>query len=271
MSQTQFKIGQVEGHKNIQGRLSLTSGVPVTISNVIAAPTIYFTPYKGNICSVYNTTTNKWDDFELAETSIAVPATTNTPFDIFVKDTNGTLDTVNWTNDATRATALTLQNGVKVLTGYPNYRWLGTGRTTGVSGQCEDSTSNRFLQNYYNQVGRPLEKYYNGAHIYATATWRYFNNVSTNRLDFIVGVVEKPLVFSITGMIEDGSGYLRIGLNTTSGTGASIRNKNSEFISAGGGANFNYPIQGLNYIAAVECGAAGTQYYDFYLVAIVQG
>lgn len=31
-----------------QGRLTLTSGTPVTTSDVTAATTIYFTPYKGN-------------------------------------------------------------------------------------------------------------------------------------------------------------------------------------------------------------------------------
>ena len=38
------------------GRLTLTSGTPVTTNDVTAATTIYYTPYKGNAIQLYNGT-----------------------------------------------------------------------------------------------------------------------------------------------------------------------------------------------------------------------
>jgi hypothetical protein len=40
-----------------QGRLTLTSGTPVLTSNVLAAPTIFYTPSIGNLCPVWNGST----------------------------------------------------------------------------------------------------------------------------------------------------------------------------------------------------------------------
>ena len=94
------------------GRLTLTSGSPIITSGVTAATTVYFTPYKGAKISLYDGA--RWKLYAFSEKSVAVPSTTNTPFDIFAYDGGGavTLETANWTNDTTRATALTLQDGV---------------------------------------------------------------------------------------------------------------------------------------------------------------
>ena len=98
------------------GRLTLTSVTPITTSDVTAATTIYFTPYKGNRIFLYNTTSTKWELFEFSEISIAVPATTGTNYDVWGYNSSGsaTLEVLAWTNDTTRATAIALQNGVYV-------------------------------------------------------------------------------------------------------------------------------------------------------------
>lgn len=121
------------------GRLTLASGTPVVTTNQTAKTTIYFTPYIGKYIALYNGST--WDVIGFTEISVSVPSTTNTPFDIFCYSNSGTatLETVNWTNDTTRATALTYQDGVYVKSGATTRRYLGTGRTTGSSGQCEMS------------------------------------------------------------------------------------------------------------------------------------
>ena len=139
-----------------EGRLTLLTGVPVTLADQAAKTTIYFTPFKGNRISLYDGT--GWVTHVFTQKSLTVPATTSTPFDIFAYSDSGTvtLEALNWTNDTTRATALTTQDGVLVKTGVTTRRYLGTGRTTAVEGQIEDSVALRFLWNYYNRVERRL-------------------------------------------------------------------------------------------------------------------
>lgn len=97
------------------GRLTLTSGTPVTISDVTAATTVYWTPYNGNNVAIRDGSGN-WNVFEFTELSVAVPAITSLPFDVFVKETAGvvSLETVAWTNTTTRATAIVQVDGVYV-------------------------------------------------------------------------------------------------------------------------------------------------------------
>ena len=137
-------VGTVLG-MTCNGRLTLTSGTPVTTSDVTAATTLYFTPYKGDQVALYTDST--WTLYTLTERSIAIPATTDTNYDVFLYDNSGTLtlELVAWSDGTTRATALATQNGVYVKSGSADRRYLGTIRTTGVSGQCEDSETKRFV------------------------------------------------------------------------------------------------------------------------------
>src|SRR5690348_9522061 len=88
-------------NKISQGRLTLTTGVPVTTSNVTAATTIYFTPFRGNQIDLY--TGGTWQRFTFSELSIAVPASTNTDYDVWVYNNSGTpaLELLAWTNQTT--------------------------------------------------------------------------------------------------------------------------------------------------------------------------
>ena len=109
------------------GRLTLQSGVPVSISDQADKVTLYFTPYNGNEISLYDGT--NWIRHEFTERSLALGAlTASRPHDIFIYDNAGTLtlSATAWTNATTRATALTTQDGVYVKTGATGYRYLGT-------------------------------------------------------------------------------------------------------------------------------------------------
>jgi hypothetical protein len=90
----------------------------------------------------------------LTAPSASPPANTNTPFDVFAYLSSGApaIECLAWTNDITRATALTRLNGVLVKSGDPTRRYIGTGRTTGTSGQCANSVTRRLLWNYYNRT-----------------------------------------------------------------------------------------------------------------------
>ncbi len=223
------------------GRLTLTSGTPIPIGDQLAKTTVYYTPYLHSIIGIYESTDDIWKTFQFAEISIAVPATTTTPFDIFIYDNAGTLtlQVVDWTDDDNRATALVEQDGALVKSGDTEKRYLGTGRTTGVSGQCEDSFAKRFVWNYYNRTSRTLSKGVSASHTYSTATFRPWNNDTANRIELIVGVAEQFMNLHIAGDIDPSAdgviGILAYGQNTTSASSSNTRveNGNAQIIHAG--------------------------------------
>lgn len=175
------------------GRLSLTTGVSVTTSDVTAATTLYFALHNGNQIALYSGA--EWVLFSIAQLSIAVPATTNQMYDVFVDYNAGVpaLALTAWTNDTTRATALTTQDGILVKTGSTTHRYVGSFRTTGVSGQTEDSEANRLVFNHQHQELRRLRKV-EGANswTYSAAAFQEANATS-NRCAVVTGVAGNPV------------------------------------------------------------------------------
>lgn len=206
------------------GRLTLTSGTPVTTADVTAATTVYFTPYKGNKISLYNGTS--WEALNFTEVSLAVPATTTTLYDVFGYNNSGALAlaTVAWTNDMTRATALVRQDGILVKSGDATRRYLGTFRTTGTSGQTEDSLKKRYVWNYYNRCKRAMKVIEPTiSWTYSTAAWRQANNNSANQLDFVLGVSEDAVSAYLLNSASNSTTtirnvYVTIGIDNTSGS-----------------------------------------------------
>lgn len=252
------------------GRLTLTSGTPVTTSDVTAATTLYYTPYGGcNTVSTYDGV--QWNQTAFAQVSIAVPASTSQMYDVFLYDNSGVLalELTAWTNDTTRATALTTQNGVYVKTGALTRLYLGSFRTTGVSGQTEDSLAKRYVWNYYQRVRRPVRV------LEATATWTYTGgstlrqaNASTaNQVDVVVGVQEVVVdltlaasgVESTTGNLtvivaigEDSATTAVSGQTVTSGWGISGTNVGHVFAKLA-----KYPAVGRHFYAWLESSGQG--------------
>jgi hypothetical protein len=191
----------VDGTLNLassDGRLTLTSGTPVTTADVTAATTLYWTPYAGNQVALYDG--SAWAMYTFTERSIAVPATTSQMYDVFVYNNAGaiTLELTAWTNDTTRATALTKQDGVYVKTGALTRRYLGSFRTTTVSGQTEDSAAKRFVSNYYNRVVRPLAVFDStDSWVYQSSTWRQARASTANQVAVVVGVAEDAIALSL--------------------------------------------------------------------------
>lgn len=174
-------------------RLTLTAALPVTTADVTAATTIYATPTTGNRIDLPDSSGNPIRHTS-AEFSIAVPATTTQMYDIFVYSNNGvaTLELLAWTNDTTRATAIIrTTTGRLYKTGDLTRLYVGSFRTTGVSGQTEDSVTKRFLWNHYNRADRKLLKAESTATwAYTTNTWRQANGATTNQVELVVGVAD---------------------------------------------------------------------------------
>jgi hypothetical protein len=189
------------------GRLTLTTGVSVTTADVTAATTLYFTPHEGNRIGLYDG--SAWNLRTFTEKSIAVPATTSQMYDVFVYDNAGTptLELLAWTNDTTRATALTTQDGVLVKTGAATRRYVGSFRTTGVSGQAEDSAAKRHVWNYYNRKRRTLRVHdATDSWTYTTAAYRQANGSAANQVDVVVGVAEVDLDLEARAFVSNDTG-----------------------------------------------------------------
>lgn len=195
-------------HAIDQFRLTLTTGVPVTTSDVTAATTIYLAPYQGNAIALYDSSGVE-SVYRSAQISIAVPATTSQMYDIFVyANTSGApaLELLAWTNDTTRATAInnTTVSGVYTKTGDATRRYVGSFRTTGVSGQTEDSQAKRYLYNYYNRVPRTLRKTDStSSWAYTTAAFRQANGSTANQVEIVTGVAETPFDLVAISRVEN--------------------------------------------------------------------
>jgi len=160
-----------------QGRLTLTTAVPVTTADVTAAGTLYYTPYTGDICPIYNGT--NWTLVEFTEISLALTLTDDKNYDVFAYDNSGTLTlelSAAWTNDTTRADALARQNGTLIKSGTATRTWLGTIRASGTD-TTEDSTTKRFVVNGYNALSRRL--YANPGYSNDTFATTYTSNSTT--------------------------------------------------------------------------------------------
>lgn len=201
-------------------RLTLTSGLPITTSDVTGATSVFMTPTRGAQIALYNGSST-WTTLSFTEITISVPATTSTMYDVFAYNNSGVVACdapVAWTNDTTRATALVLQDGVYVKSGATTRRYIGSFRTTGVSGQTEDSLVKRYVWNYYNRAVRPMSRVdTTNTWTYSTLAYQQANANTANQLDFVIGVTEDSVNAFVTAKATtSGSTATR---NTGSGIG----------------------------------------------------
>lgn len=249
-----------------EGRLTLSSGVPVTTNDVTGATTVYFTPFRGNRIALK--TGGTWTIYTFTQLSWAATISNSAPMDFFVEWDGSALQLLatNWTNDTTRATALAYEDGVLVLSGSPGRRYVGTAK--GVSSSFDDSRTRRHLWNYYNRVDRELFSEETGAsHNYSTATWREWNNSTSYRLQYVVGVLEDAPTFSLYGGVA-GSGDTRLafGFNSTSSPNPAA---GLYFVGVTAAASMSRTARrgtettlGYNYVTALQYTGSGTGTYD---------
>ena len=210
-------------------RLTLTSGTPVTTSNVTAAGTVYACPYKGNAIALYDGT--NWNIRTSAEFSLALSGlTSGKPYDVFCYDNSGapTLEFLVWTNDTTRATALAYQDGVLVKSGAATRRYMGTFYTTGTT-TTEDSEANRYLINYYHPVNKRTLGVFSTNRATTSASFVELN--SEIRTNFLSCGEEGITAIATGGMfISDGTKTAYVGVafdGTTPEEGTNINNGTS--------------------------------------------
>lgn len=182
------------------GRLTLTSGTPVTTSDVTGAGTLYYTPYVSDLISLY--TGVAWRTYTFSELSLSLSGyTAAKPYDVWLYDNAGTLtlDSTVWTNGTTRATAIARQNGTWTKSGAAARLYLGTIYTSGTgttedSGGGVDTVAKRYVWNAYNRRPRAMRCIDStSSWNYTVATWRQANNNALNQVEFVLGVAEEPV------------------------------------------------------------------------------
>ena len=175
------------------GRLTLETGVPVSTTDQTAKTTLYFTPFHGNQLALYD---GAWTPYSFSELSLSLSGyTLNFNYDIWGYLSSGTpaLESLIWSTNTARATALALDNGIYIKSGDATRRYLGTIRITSTTGQCEDSLGLRYVWNTHNRVMRRLYcKDTTDSWTYSTASWRQANGVAT------AGVSEVRVVMGLS-------------------------------------------------------------------------
>ena len=255
-----------------EGRLSLTSGVRVTTSDVSGAGSVYFTPYRGNLIALYNGS-GAWNTVSFSQTAISLASgfTAGKPYDVFAYHNAGTLalETVGWTNDSTHATALALQDGIYVKSGAATRRYLGTFYTSSAT-TTEDSRTKRYVWNYHQRVVREMKRSETAATwAYSTGAYRIANGNAANVLDFVVGVAEDSLCAALLANASNSTATSRnlffgLGLDsTTPDCEAGFVTTTNGFF-AGQAISKNYTVSsGRHTIAWIEYGG-GTDTQTWY-------
>lgn len=254
--------------RTMDGRLTLTTALPVTVADVTAAGTIYYTPYTGNRVTLFDG--SRWKQYSFSELSLAITCTAANMYDVWLYDNAGTLtlETLIWTNTTTRATALVTQNGVLSKTGALTRRYVGSFYCISTNA-ITDSFATRGLFNYYNRVERPMRvTEATDSWTYTTATLRQARASTANQLAFVVGVAEVKLKAVVSAIALNDTGLVNlivgIGLDSTTAVATGAIGGGSQINVVGAGQFLTssletYPAVGYHYAAWLEySGATGT-------------
>lgn len=212
-------------------RLTLTSGTPVTSSDVTAAGTLYITPYTSNVMPAYQSSDSKYYNRTFSEISVSLASiSSGTNYDVYARYSSGWAGSlVAWTNDTTRATALarSSSSGLLYKSGDEEYLYLGTIRASGA-GTCEDSAAKRYVWNMYNRAAKSMFA------SDSTASWTYTtaafqeqrgqSTEGTSRVGFVRGLDDDRITASRTSVSSNSSATVRqtasIGLDSSTTTAA---------------------------------------------------
>lgn len=221
------------------GRLTLTSGTPVTTSDVTAATSVYYTPFVHDVIVLWDG--SDWVPVTFTEQTLAIgTVTSGLPYDVFGYLSSGALavEKLAWTNGTTRATAVSLQGGRYCKSGDKTRIYLGSFYSTSTT-TTEDSATKRFVFNAYNRQPRRLRVHDSTTSwSYGTAAWRAANNSTANRVEIFAGL-ESMLDLTVVGLNShggaSGTGLASIGEDSTSSIAAEIIGGYSGNVGSGSG------------------------------------
>lgn len=270
-----------------QGRLTLTSAAPVTVTDVTAATAIYYTPHVGNQVPLYTGVLFSANTFTELTLSLASQHLTNTNYDVFAFLDGATLRIGTgpaWSSATARGSgagtteltrllgylvntnAMTMRNGSSTYSvDAQKATYLGTFRT-GSAGQTEDSKAKRFLWNAYNRrVKQVLLLEATASWTYTTSTYRQANGSTSNQIAMVRGLdTEDAVMVSLKARAINSTASYRtfavgIGLDSTTIPATDGRECYGAWDNAAGGilliADYaGYPGLGYHYLAWLESG-----------------
>jgi len=209
-----------------QGRVTLTSAVPVLTSTVSGATTVFYTPYIGQLVTLFDGVTMTPTVFsEMSQattdtTKSPAAVTTNSNYDIFVWNDTGTLRATRgpaWTSSTSRGTGagtsqLVYVNGLlfnaNAITNGPAAQrgtYVGTIRSNGSStidfiygGAASGGTAGVLnVWNMYNRVVVNTIVTDSGVlYTYSSATIRQARASAGNQVSFVSGLAEDGVLAS---------------------------------------------------------------------------
>lgn len=138
------------------GRLSLEAGVPVSATDQSSVETIRYVSYVHNVVPLWDGV--EWVPITFTETALALGTLISArPYDVFAFLSDGALalELLAWTNNTTRATAVTLQDGRYCKSGDKSRLLLGSFYSSSTTATM-DTAQRRFVSNAYNQVPRRM-------------------------------------------------------------------------------------------------------------------
>jgi hypothetical protein len=242
-------------------RLSLTTAVPVTTTDVASSTSVFAVPYTGKKIGLYYS--NAWVIVTSAEVTLALGTiTSDLGYDVFCYTSDGStlsIELLSWGSSASRSTALGHQDGVLVKGTDSTRRYMGSFLTISTTTTC-DTEAKRYLWNNYHRVDRSL-KYpiVTASWTVPAAAWRQAGADTANQLMLFAGLVEDSVSATYIAQHSHSSAgvlwHTALGLNTTSApTGF---NATGGSVTAGGKLSTcptitAAPILGKNYIAALE-------------------
>lgn len=219
-----------------QCRLSLSATEPFMDNTTNT--TLYLHPYKGN--QLWLIVSGIWiPHYITSPVSISVASLTAARvYDVFAYSSSGTitLELEIWTNNTTRATALTRVDGVYVKDGDSTRRYIGTIKADSDGVGVSNTYKLRCIWNYYNR--RPAQLFnYDGtaSWTYSSTAWRQVRGNTANQIEVVIGINEDniPLTAMASGTSTvNTTSWTGIGLNSTSPTtgGSSLTSNLNSFV-----------------------------------------
>jgi len=254
-------------------RLTASSGNPIPTADVATATSVFLTPYEHGSIALFDQVS--WVRRETSEVSLALGTLlSGRLYDVFAFWTGSAVAlelSAAWTNDLTRADALTRQDGVLVKQSNLSRRYVGTIRTISTT-QTTDTASQRFVYNEANQVPRHLFRADPTASwSYALTAFRQANGAVANRVEVVLGSA-RPVSARAQGLSTAGGSGIRsiqgIGVDsTTVNSGTSFGDASSSAFATETNAAFSdfdgvvaAGYHAINWLEAVATAASITLY-----------
>lgn len=252
------------------GRLTTESGEPVSTSDRTSQSTLYYTPYAHATIPLWDGA--RWVPTTFTESSLALSGlTSGKPYDVFGYLSSGALalELLVWTNDTTRATAVTVQDGRYCKSGDKTRLLLGTIYTTSAT-TTADAAATRYVSNVYNRTSRRLLDSSTTGHTYTTGSWREWNGgTGVTKCQFVACLPIDSLQCSLSVNLQrlggaGTAGYANIDYDATAGTNRLLTNLESYLggigsVTLAGAAVVSNPV-GKHYFTAVQYGESGTTF-----------